>query len=481
MLRSIIRNSSAFGAAFIADRAVTFVFLAYAARKLGPELFGQYLLVGAYVMFVRMVFAAGVQPVAIRELVWQRDRALSVFEAVLSLRVMMGLVAYPTLLVIVWLVLPADVFLPLMAIAGSALIIDAYKDAFAVYHTAFNQVAVTSSLQVVNSVGIALAGTAVLYLDYGVAVLFASGAVVNLLVTEGWRYWFRRKVHRYRVRLAFSTWKELLKKILPFAPMVLAVQFNRLSSVILLSLVPGPVSRERMVGFFGPAQQLANFPTGLIFSVRRALVPAVAGKIKRGASVHEEFAVALLVATIFFSFPLVAATSLYPETLLWIAFGAKYTAAAPNLQLLGVTAALWIMASLPEAFLLASPQHSIARLLPGAYVPLLINIGLCVWLIPEFGAGGAAVAILAARAVYLGFVLHYCSRMLPIAQLQVGRFLRPALILAGTYGCGWLIKSSALPFVVGLAAAIAVTLAGMVWAGRAELTLLWNRRRPRGG
>jgi O-antigen/teichoic acid export membrane protein len=474
MLKSVIRTSGALGAAFLADRAVTFVFLAYAARKLGPEMFGQYILVGAYVMFVRMVFAAGVQPVAIRELVLRREQARAVFEEVLSLRLALSLVAYPVLLALVSVALPGDVYLPLMAIAGSSLVIDATKDAFSVYYLAFNQAGVASRLQIINSLAIAIVGTAALFLDYGVMVLLASGAVVNLLVTVAWNRLFRARHHQYTVRLAPQAWLALLRKVMPFAPVVLAVQFNRLSSVIMLSLVPGPVPRDRLVGQFGPAQQMANMAAGLIFSVRRSLLPPVTDKLRRGEPVHGEFAVALKVAAIFVSFPLLAATSLYAEALLWIAFGSSYVEAAPVLRLLGAAAALWIMASMPEAFILASPQHSTRRLLPGAWVPLLMNVALCIVLIPEYGGVGAAVAILVARAAYLAFILYYSRSVLPLSELRLAPFVGSALILAGTYVCSWLVATGPLPMVASVPLNAVILLAGMAGAGRAELAAAWR-------
>jgi hypothetical protein len=44
---------------------------------------------------------------------------------------------------------------------------------------------------------------------------------------------------------------------------------NRLTSVIMLSQVPGPIAADRAVGYFVPAQQIAHFPLGLLFGLRR--------------------------------------------------------------------------------------------------------------------------------------------------------------------------------------------------------------------
>src|SRR3972149_8215958 len=98
MLRSVLRNFTAFGAAFFVDRVITFLYFVYVARVLGPEVFGQYLLIGTYVTFFTITFSAGVMPVAVREIVRQRDNPRPVLEQVVSLRLILGLLAYAMLM-----------------------------------------------------------------------------------------------------------------------------------------------------------------------------------------------------------------------------------------------------------------------------------------------------------------------------------------------------------------------------------------------
>lgn len=100
MQRSVLRNFRAFGAAFIVDRVITFLFLVYAARTLGPDVFGQYLLIGTYVMFFSVAFTAGLMPVAVREIMRRRDDPRPVLEQVLSLRLVLGLLAYAMLMLL---------------------------------------------------------------------------------------------------------------------------------------------------------------------------------------------------------------------------------------------------------------------------------------------------------------------------------------------------------------------------------------------
>lgn len=124
---------------------------------------------------------------------------------------------------------------------------------------------IPSAFRVLNGSLMATSGAVLLYLDFGLLALLAGGALVNLLVTVAWHVLFSTRFQRYRIRFAVSAWKQMLIMVAPIAPLQLAVQFNRLASVIMLSLVSGPIPRERAVGYFGPAQQIANFPLGFLF------------------------------------------------------------------------------------------------------------------------------------------------------------------------------------------------------------------------
>lgn len=474
MLRSVLRNFTAIGVAHIVDRAVSFLFIVYAARKLGPDVFGQYLLVGTYVMFFSITFMAGVVPVAVREIVRHRDDPGPVFEQVLSLRLVLGILAYVMLMLITGLVLPHATFLPLAAIAGTALVIDAFKDSFGAYHNAFERMAIPGVFQVASGILTALVGATALYLNVGLVTLLAACAAVNLIVTVCWHVYFYTRCQRYRIRFAVVAWKQMLVMIAPIAPVQLAAQFNRLVSVIMLSLVSGPIPTERAVGYFGPAQQVAFFPLAFLFGLRRAMVPPIAHKLHRGEPIGEAFAAALKIVVVFVSFPLLVATSLFSSEILLLVFGPGYVESSMTLMLLGAASALWIAAIIPESLIVSYPEHKFAPLFVGMCVPLLINLALCVVLIPIYSVAGAAFAILVARGAYMGFVLHYCGALIPPGTLHLSRFLEPMCVLGAAYAACLLIAQGIEQTTLQSLAVAAIAAGAMLVAGRGELGKLWQ-------
>jgi O-antigen/teichoic acid export membrane protein len=480
VIRAILRNFSAFAAAALVDRVVTFFFLLYAARMLGPDAFGQFLLVGTYVLFFTMVFTAGITPVALREIVRAGDQSGHVVDQVLSLRLVLGISAYVLLLLITAAVLPVDIFLPMAAIAGTALILDAFKDSFAVYHSAQGRMAIPSAFQATNTLLTSASGALLLHLGHGVLPLLTASALVNLVLTVGWHFLFSTRIRKYRVSIALAAWKDMLLLAAPIAPMMIIFNFNRLASVVMLSAVSGPIPRDRSIGYFGPAQQLANVPLGFIVGLRYAMMPPIAAKMNRGERIDEEFALSLRVAIVFLAFPMAVATSLFPGELLQLAFGEQYLQSAAILRFLGLAAALTIASFFPETFVISQPEKQFSRFLPGAIATLLANLVLCAALIPYYGAQGAACAFLVSRAMHLLFFLHYSRQVLSLDSLGMGRLVPPIIVLVLTYAaCAGAVQAidSLLPRIAAVTGLCAM---GCLAAGGRDLARLWSAFSRRG-
>ncbi len=475
MLDSVLRNFGAFGAAHIAERCIFFVFVVYAARMLGPDAFGQYLLIGTYVLFFNITFTAGVMPVAVREIVRQRDDPQSILECVLSLRLVLGLLAYSVLMVIIGFVGSVPTMLPLAAIAGTTLILDAFKDTLAAYYTALERMSIPSAFSVAAAALSAACGAVLLYLGFGVLALLATEALVNLAVILVWHVLFFRHGRRYRIRFAVSAWKQLLVMIAPLAPLVLAAQFNRLASVMMLSVVNGPLPPERAVGFFGPAQQIASFPLGLLFGLRSVMVPPIVAKLQRRERIDKMFSSSLRIAIVFLSFPMLVATSLFAREILVLAFGSGYVESTLSLQFLGAASALWIAAIFPESFLTSYPEQKMTRFLRGAYTPLIINLVLCIVLIPAYGIAGAAFAIFVARGVHLLFAIYYCRTLLPLGSVRFVNFLRPLAWLCAAYAACLIAAYSIDDTVLRALTIFPLAVMGMLAAGHRDLAMLWSR------
>src|SRR4030095_11266278 len=98
MFQVIARNFSIVTAAQFIGAGIAFLWVAFAARQLGPAQFGTFLLVVAYVRVVSVTINAGVGPITFRERARRRDDALSLFEDIVCMRLVLGLAGYVGLL-----------------------------------------------------------------------------------------------------------------------------------------------------------------------------------------------------------------------------------------------------------------------------------------------------------------------------------------------------------------------------------------------
>lgn len=458
MFRVIARNFSILTAAQIAGAAVIFLFAAFVARQLGPELFGTFILVGAYVRFISLTVNAGVGPIAFRELARRRDDPLELFEDIVTMRLMLGLIGYAGLMGTLILLDESRDLLILVAISAITLVLDPFIESYAAYYTSRERVVVPAAISVVAALLSAAGGIVVLLAGYGIVALIVSEVALSLVVTLAWTIAFRAANLRFAFRVRVAAWRRLLIMTIPFAPIHICSQLNRVLNVILLGRLNGPLPAEQSVGYYGPAQTITNGAVNLVVSLRRVLIPPVTARLAEGHSVTAELDVALKLAMALFALPMVLATSFMAPELITLLFGERYAPSAVALTLLGWAAALQIASIVPEAFLFSHPDHRMQDYIAGALMSVLGNVLLCVLLIEDYGIAGAALGAVTGRLVYFFYIAQYCRRQLGREALRLRRFGDAALLVVAGFGIWYFLFAAIQNRWLASAAAFAATL-----------------------
>jgi len=438
MFQVVARNFSILTAAQVAEAAIGFLFVAIAARLLGPAQLGTFILIAAYVRLVSLTVNAGVGPIAFRELARDRNNALDLFNDIVSMRLALGVAGYLALMVVLFLLGEDRELMTLVAIAAIMLVLDPFNESYAAYYTAYERVGIPSAYALASSALSAAAGIAVLLAGFGLAVFIASGAVTSLVVTVIWTIAFRAKISPFTLRARLAAWRRLLMLIIPFAPIHLCSQLNRVINVILLGRISGPIPMEQSVGYYGPAQSVTNSAVNLVMSLRRVLIPPVAARLSHGYTVTHELDLALKVVMAVFALPLLLGTAFMAPELISLLFGESYTPSAMALVMLGWAGALQIAAIAPEAFLFSHPNHKMQEYIAGASMSVLANAVLCILLIEKYGFVGAAAGAVAGRLVYFIYVAHYCRRQLGRQALRLQQFGDSTLLLLSGFGVWYL-------------------------------------------
>ena len=410
MFRSVARNFSILTAARIAEAAIAFLFLAFVARQFGPELFGQYLLIYAYVRLISLIVNAGVAPIAFRELARNRENMASLFDDIISLRLALGLGGYVVLIAVLMVFSTDREFIILLSLAALTLVLEPFTASYTAYFTAHERMGVPSIYGVAVVAVSAGAGVILLLSGFKILALIAINVITALVGTIIWSAIFYARTLRFKLNARLSSWRQLIVMVIPFAPIHISLQLNRVINVILLGRVPGPLPQEQAVGYYGPAQTVTNALVMLVMGIRRALIPPITVKLSRGESVTQEIQITMKLVVVLFCLPLVLVSFFAASEIILILFGDQYGPSVAALMILGWAGALQIAAMVPETFLFSHAEHKMREYIPGAVISVLVNVVLCIFLIGEYGFAGAAIAAVAARLVYFLYTIYYCRR-----------------------------------------------------------------------
>jgi len=433
VFKSVAKNFSILTLATIAEAVIIFLFLAFVARQFGPSLFGKYILIGVYVNIVSVLVNAGIAPIALRELARQRDDPSEMFDDIFSIRLVLGVFGYLSLMLVTAWLAESPEFLTLIGVAGLTLIVEPFTSSYRTYYTAYERMAIPSAYSVSSAGLSALAGGTLLILGFGLFELILSNAVIALTIGIIWSVRFRARVLHFHFQARFTAWRRLLVLIIPFAPIHASNEINRVLNVFLLGQIKGPLPMEQSVGYYSPANSVSNTIVRLVMGMRRALMPPIAVKLEQGHSVTREIDVALKLVLALFCLPLILGTAYMSPEIIKLLFGDQYAPSAMVLQMLGWAAALQIAAFVPEIFLFSHPDHKLQDYITGPVTSVALNALLCVLLIPEYGIMGAAAAAIAGRLVYFLFVAHYFRRQVPRQALNPHDFRDVGLLVISSF------------------------------------------------
>jgi len=454
MFQVVARNFSILTVTQVVGAGITFLYIAFAARRLGPTHFGMYILIVTYVRVASVIVNAGVTPIAFRELASHREDPLELFNDIVSLRLGLGITSYMTLMAVMFLLHEDPVLLSLLAIAATTLALDPFNESYAAYYTAHERVGTPSAYGLVSTVLESAAGIALLLAGLGLKALFVSQVLTGLLMTTIWTVAFRSKILSFTLGVRPAGWWRLLALTVPFAPIYLCNQLNRVLNVVLLGHLSGPIPMEKSVGYYGPAQSITNAVLNLVMSLRRVLIPPVTVKLSQGYAVTREINLALKLVTAVFALPLLLGTAFVAPELVTLLFGKSYAPSATALTILGWGGALQIAALAPETFLFAHPNHTMQDYVGGALTSVLVNVGVSVLLIASYGFVGAAVGAVTGRLVYFLYVAHYSRQKVGSDGLRLKQFGDLTLLLVSEFALWYL--TFALIANAWLACAVAV-------------------------
>lgn len=364
----------------------------FLARFLGVENFGIYTFSLAFIYNFIPAVDFGIERLVLRDIPRSPEKTNFYLSRLLPLRFLLWLGTYVILLVLGFILGRPQQEIFYLAILGLGLLPYSFVYLMASFKNAFEKMEY-----------MALANFSILGLTAAVGVLFVAAKLSlgwimlayvlgNLLVA----LFFFSRLSKWKLSFGWTIdrkfWQEILAQSWVFALLTILSVFYLRTSVLLVGLMKGAY----LTGIYGSAfkfiESIIFIPQALalaLFPLSSRLFLEDKEKLK---SVYKK----TLVVLFLFSLPFALVLIFFSKFLIGLPYGQSYAEAIPVLSVLGLALILFFLNALPGNVILNSTK--VKQFLPVVFLYFLIEIGLCLILIPRYSVLGAAWAVVGGEA-----------------------------------------------------------------------------------
>lgn len=383
----VLRNIAAIGAARAGSILLDGVAYVLVARYLGPELYGAYVAVLAFVILLDLACDLSILDITVREMSRDMDRLGTWLSGAMMLRAalsLIGLGAFAVYLYASWASLSLEAK-EAAWIAALILPVGALRVPLAVFRAGMRmelELAVTVLARAINLACI----LSVIHLGGSLAMLFGVVLLTRTLL-GGFSLVLAGRVFRPALRLDLSVVRRLARESVPMGISGLFVAVQLKADILLVAAISGAAAG----GLYGVVAQLPEYFLYFPVVVTTPVLPVLSRFFAE--SNHERFQTMfqklfdVLIAVIL---PVAVLVSLVPETAVTLLFGSAYVESAAVVPLLMASIVfMWLSHAAAIATVAAGLQrHFIWIQTICVVVYLLLNL----LLIPRWSFEGAAVA-----------------------------------------------------------------------------------------
>jgi O-antigen/teichoic acid export membrane protein len=458
-MTGVMRKSLRFFVGDAAARAVVFVVVVTAARRLGPSEFGRFAFVYGVVAIALLVGDLGLTPLIMRRLSRRSQFHPNAFWSAVATNLFIGAIAYVGLLAVFAATFPRDELL--MAIYGPVLLIQALATSVDAALFSFERGPRIALVRLGGNLVLGLAAIVVLLSRpsaEGIAAAFVVGGAVKLTLGLVAARSILRPA-RIRPRLALA----MLRYSLPFAAAaILSFLYFRVDIVLL-----GVISSNRNVGQYAAAYRIIDgvllFPAALSYTSFPRWTSGQASFSQLSRMLRGLLCASLLVGL---------ALGLWGGQLIRVVYGGSFDPAASALRILAAAVPVLFLDVIAVWLAYARRRERDVVWIGG--LALIANLALNFALIPRFGIRGAAFATVASEVVNaFGYAYLFRTALRRHARalaLEGARVATAVALIGIVFG---MIHEGYLPQLIG-GAALLIAIPGVFMLG-ASTTLLGSR------
>lgn len=430
--RRVAGNAAYLALADIANKVLMFFFFVLAARHLGVEKFGAFSFALAFVTMFAVLADLGLGAYTAREVARDGSVANRLFANALSTKVFVSLLLVVSLGVISVFVGFDAARASLIRVSSLFILASSVVLFCGAVFQGFERMVYTALVRVVQTI-LLLTGAVLLSRGSADPVRYAwlysgcglAAAVLALALST--------RFVAVRLNVKVADWVRMLKGSLPMGLAAVFAVLYYWNGTALLALVRG----DAAAGVFNAAFRLSQGVVFAAFAFSGAIYPVMSraslGESARlGAILTKSLRYMVILAV-----PLGVIGSVLAGDIVRLLYGSEYAGAAVVLMVLVWWASSVCLNSVLAQFFYSSNRAGVVTAQTAS------SLGVCVLtnllLIPRFGALGAAVALVAAEAIGLTFLLvaqsrtPHRARLLGVVSVLVRASLAATLAAAG----GW--------------------------------------------
>jgi len=395
-LSTVVRNSAFVMGVQVTMKAISFLFNIFVVRRLGPEYFGQYSTVMAFIAIFAIFSDLGMAPYMLREIARDRKNIYWLLPNVVVIRFLLsGVVVVVATFVAYFLGKEQDMVLGIF-IAACGLFLYAFQGPLDATLMGWERLDYSATFSLINQVIFWGLGTLFLIVGWGfIGLIVASLAgVATMTLLEG-RVVLRQISFR-RLNLSPRRWGEVLKAGWPFGVSSLSFSLQGRFDSVLMSVT----LTDTAVGWYNVPLQLVHMLMLLAQSVCTSMLPSLTRAYSQDPKsiwgiVHRSLKYLLML-----SLPIAVGGMIVADKLIVTLYTGEYINAVPLMRILIWTLPLLFLSELMGALIMALRKER-----EGAKINVsnaLLSVVLNLLMIPTLGVGGAALARLSARGIRLG-------------------------------------------------------------------------------
>ena len=429
MVLQILQNVFSLLLGHVVSKVFSVVGIVLLARYLGVEKFGVYGTIMAYLTLFASLADYGLTTVTIRDVAQDHKRSESYFSHTLSLRMVLTVIAYLSMLLLGSVWKKGEYPLFLIAICGLFLFPEALRKLAISMLSAYERMDKVAVLEVLSTVFrylpflIAISIGAAFHTAFVLLITAWLGLAIGSLVVTT-RYCLKH----WSFSVTWPQMRSTLYEALPFGTLFILTVIHFKADIIMLSKMQGSVA----VGFYEGAYKFIEAAIFIPASIIHVLLPVMSRYFVTDRTSYTNVYIHATRILALGILPIIIFVTFFSDTIILLMYGDAYRPSVPALSLL-IWALFFIFMNAPIENIIVTSKMMTA-FLPYSIANTFLNIFLNFLLIPKYSFLGASIATVSTKFTIFVVKLYFANRVLHNASEMVwmlGRLLAIGMLTSG--------------------------------------------------